>query len=258
MSNQSQNGNSDLIHYHGTPMTPLADMLKAFPARHAMVSYEHPAQCEAVAEICQSFVLDNGAFSAWKQGKPHDFDGYANWVLSWCQHPGFDWAIIPDVIDGDEDANDELLSRWSLSPWVSVPVFHMHESLDRLDRLMTGQWPRIALGSSGAFATVGDRKWWRRVAEMMEIICVEGKPRRKLHGLRMLDPGVFSKLPLASADSCNVARNVGIDQAWKGTYVPSSRAIRALILMERIERHASSTYWSPNVIYDYQNMDLFG
>ena len=233
-------------------------MVRAFPGRHAMVSFENPEQLEIVAEVCQSFALDNGAFSAWKQDKEHDFGGYANWALAWMHHPGFDWAVIPDVIDGSEEDNDRLLALWALPPWCSVPVYHMHESLDRLARLMTGLYPRVALGSSGAFAEVGDRKWWRRMAEIMEVACVDGRPRRKLHGLRMLNPGVFSKLQLASADSCNVARNVGLDSRWKGAYIPESRAVRALILMERIEKHASSTLWSEAVIDDYQNMELFG
>ena len=80
----------------------------------------------------------------------------------------------------------------------------------------------------------------------------------KLHGLRMLDPGVFSKMPLSSADSTNVARNVGIDSAWRQAYAPHSRAMRALILMERIERHASAAYWDRDCIGAYQNMQLFG
>lgn len=246
-----------MIHYHGTPMTPSADMVKAFAAKHAMVSFEHPTQLEVAAEICQSIVLDNGAFSAWRQGKPHDFTGYMAWAADWINHPAVDWCVIPDVIDGNEQQNDELLAQWQLPVAVSVPVWHMHESLDRLHRLMA--YPRIALGSSGQYAKVGNDVWWARMAEAMALICdSQGRPKVKLHGLRMLDPGVFSKLPLASADSCNVARNVGIDSAWRGTYVPQSRAMRAAILMERIEAHASSSHWNPDIVPDYQNLDLFG
>ena len=54
-----------MIHYHGLPMTPVADMVKAFAGRHAMVSFEHPEQIEVAAEVCKSVVLDNGAFSAY-------------------------------------------------------------------------------------------------------------------------------------------------------------------------------------------------
>jgi hypothetical protein len=80
-------------------MTPVADTAKSFAARHAMVSFEHPEQIEACAEICQSIVLDNGAFSAWKSGKPHDFAGYVARCETWLRHPCVEWCIIPDVID---------------------------------------------------------------------------------------------------------------------------------------------------------------
>lgn len=222
-----------------------------------MVSYEHPEQLEAAAEICQSVVLDNGAFSAWKKGKRYDFAGYADWAAKWVKHPCVDWCVIPDVIDGSEADNDELLLAWTLPHSVSVPVWHLHESLSRLQRLLA--YPRLALGSSGEFATIGNDRWWKRIADAMRVICDEsGIPRTKIHGLRMLDPGVFSKLPFASADSCNVARNVGIDSKWKGPYTPPSRYSRAIILMERIERHASAAYWSEDSIAAYQNLELFG
>lgn len=246
-----------MIHYHGTPMTPMQDFVKSFAGKHAMVSYEHPEQLEVAAEICQSVVLDNGAFSAWKQGKTYDFVGYADWAAKWVKHPAVDWCVIPDVIDGSEAQNDELLARWTLPNSVSVPVWHLHESLDRLQRLLA--YPRLALGSSGEYATIGNDRWWKRMAEAMRVICDEnGLPRTKLHGLRMLDPGVFSKLPFASADSCNVARNVGIDLKWKGPYTPPSQYSRAIVLMERIERHASAAYWSEDAIAAYQNLELFG
>jgi hypothetical protein len=246
-----------MIHYHGTPMTPVGDMIKSFASKHAMVSYEHPEQMHIAAEICQSVVLDNGAFSAWRQNKPHDFVGYAAWVKKWLRHPAVDWCIIPDKIDGTEKDNDALIEDWPFPKHNSVPVWHMHESLDRLKRLM--EYPRIALGSSGVYAKVGNESWWKRIVEAMRVICdSDGIPKVKIHGLRMLDPGVFSKLPLASADSCNVARNVGLDVHWKGSYAPNSRYVRALILMERIEKHASAPYWSESAIAAYQNLELFG
>lgn len=239
-------------------MTPVRDAVTAFATKHCMVSYEHPEQVEMVAEICQSFVLDNGAFSAWRAQRAYDFAGYVEWAAKWIKHPACDWAVIPDVIDGSEDENDALLAEWPYAPAISVPVWHLHESLDRLARLAAA-YPRVALGSSGVYADPGTDSWWRRVCEFMPVVCdADGWPLVKLHGLRMLDPGIFSKLPLSSADSTNVARNVGIDQRWRGTYVPQSRAVRAQILMERIERHASATYWSPSSVAAYQNMELFG
>lgn len=223
-----------------------------------MVSFAHPQQMEIAAEVCQSVVLDNGAFPAWKKGIRYDFAGFADWAAKWIRHPAVDWLVIPDRIDGSEADNDALLRDWGMPAAVSVPVWHMHESVARLERL-AADFPRVALGSSGEFATVGTEAWWLRMADAMDAVCdAEGRPLVKLHGLRMLDPGVFSKLPLSSADSTNVARNVGMDSAWRQAYAPKSRAMRAHILMERIEHHASAAYWDRDCIGAYQNMQLFG
>lgn len=244
--------------YHGTPLTPTDDMVRAFQRRSAMVSWAHPQQMEIAAEICTSVVLDNGAFPAWVKGVEYNFDGFAEWASKWLKHPCVEWCVIPDRIDGNEADNDALLRDWGLPRALSVPVYHMHESIDRLCRL-AADYPRVALGSSGEFKDVGTHDWWLRMADMMDAICDdEGRPLVKLHGLRMLDPGVFSKLPLSSADSTNVARNVGIDSAWRQAYAPKSNATRALILMERIELHAAAAYWDRAAIGAYHNNQLFG
>jgi len=246
-----------VIHYHGADFNPVHDMVKVFPGRHAIVSYAYPEPIAIAVEICQSVILDNGAFTAWKKGEAHDLDGYADWCRHWLRHPCVDWCIIPDKIDGTEEDNDRLIDQWSLPKAISVPVWHLHESLERLERLM--EFPRIALGSSGIYADPGSNDWWHRMTEAMSVLCdSEGFPKVKLHGLRMLNPGIFSKLPLASADSSMVARNVGMDVRWRTNLVPKSKVVRAAILMERIERHASVAFWNPDCIGAYQNMDLFG
>ena len=119
------------------------------------MSHADPQQIVIAAEVAQSFALDNGAFSVWKQGIEANWLTYYEWVEQWRRHPGFDWAIIPDVIEGDEAANDALLAEWPFSKSAGVPVWHFHESLERLARL-ANEWPRVALGSSGQYADAGD------------------------------------------------------------------------------------------------------
>lgn len=243
-----------MIHYHGAPITPATAAARVLRARHAFLSFAHPEQLEIISDVCQSFAVDNGAFSAWRSGNPiKDWRGYYAWVAEIHRLPNFDWAVIPDVIDGDEYANDALLDEW---PWIAdartlgvgAPVWHMHESIGRLKRLAR-EWPRVCIGSSGRFATVGNFSWWARIAEAMNAVCDrEGLPICKLHGLRMLDPEVFSRLPLASADSTNVAQNIGIDSAWRGTYTPPDKEWRALTLAERIEARNSSLQWTAQPI----------
>lgn len=245
-----------MIHYHGLPMTPTDAMIRVMSTRHCMVSYAHPEQVDVAAEICQSVALDNGAFSAWASGQSFDFAGYAEWAALWTRHPAIDWCLIPDVIDGSEADNNAMINDWPLSPHVSVPVWHLHESLARLQWLCS-TFPRIALGSSGQWATPGTREWWKRMSSAMDIACdSDGVPRCKLHGLRMLDSTIFSHLPLSSADSTNVARNVGIDKRWIGPYTPKSRDMRAAVLIERIESHASARRWVPENAGVFANYEL--
>ena len=198
-------------------------------------------------DVAQSFAVDNGAFSAWRSGAPvTDWNQFYDWVAELHRYPAFDFAVIPDVIDGDEAANDALLAEWpwrERAPWVGAPVWHLHESLERLQRLALA-WPRVCLGSSGEFAQIGTTRWWTRMAEAMDVVCDrDGRPVCKLHGLRMLDPEVFSRFPFASADSTNIAQNVGIDSAWRGTYTPASKESRAQVMRERIESRQSLTFW---------------
>lgn len=251
-----------MIHFHGLPITPDASAVEILLGRHAMVSFANPGQVELAAEVCQSWVIDNGAFSAFTSGAPiADWTPYYEFVERWRRHPGFEWAIIPDVIDGDERANDDLLAEWPFEE-CGVATFHLHESLERLDRLCA-TYPRIALGSSGKFWEVDSPAWWNRVNEVMEVACDErGRPRAKLHGLRMLNPGVFTKLPLASADSTNTGRNIGLDCRWKGgayeipkdlpvnkqhksAITSQVKAWRGSVIAARAEVYNSASVWIP-------------
>ena len=245
-----------MIRYHGTPFSGGDINHLALQGRHAMVSFAAPYHITTIAEVCQSFCLDNGAYSSWKSGKEYDFDGYRDWADQWSRHPGCDFQIIPDVISGTEQDNDALLSEFPKSAaW--VPVWHLHESIDRLVKL-GNEYYRVALGSSGQYEIVGDNRWWNRISEAMSAITDDdGFPICKLHGLRMLDPGVFSYVPFSSADSTNVARNIGLDIRWTGTYVPSTARTRALVIMDRIESHACAVKWSGHH-WQQQNFDLVG
>lgn len=235
-----------MLHYHGGPITPVSAAVALWTRRHGLTSFAHPTQVALMAEVCQSFCLDNGAFTNWKAGKGEiDVASYAAWVREWDRHPGFDFALIPDVIDGDEADNDRMVASWYAAGMRhGVPVWHLHESLERLERLIRS-YPRVALGSSGQWATIGTDDWWERMDEVRDVVCDDqGRPKTKLHGLRMLSPAIFSRIPLSSADSCNVAMNIGVDVKWKGTYQPLTEATRALVIAERIEQHAAASTWA--------------
>lgn len=229
-----------MIHYHNAAGGDKS-CVSFLTGRHAIVSFAYPSMVPMVAELCQSFCLDNGAYTAWKKGKQMDFSGYVDWVEQWSRHPGFDFALIPDVIDGGESENDSLIEDWP--QYISaVPVWHMHESMRRLERLCS-DWRMVAIGSSGLWPTPGTSTWWDRMTDIMNMICDDqGRPPCKLHGLRMLNPEIFRHLPFSSADSSNAIINAGSLNRF-GTYLPPSKGQRAEIIASRIEAVNAAPCW---------------
>lgn len=235
-----------MIVYHGTPFGGDRQGVTRFlQGRHALIPYPRPEDIETAFEVCQTVVFDNGAFTAWKQGEPiTDWSGYYEFCRTWHRHPAFAWAIIPDVIDGSEADNDALLDEWD-GQIEGVPVWHLHESMERLDRLC--QWPRICLGSSGKFATTGTPSWWGRMIQAMDVICDKhGRPRTKLHGLRMAAQEYTSRFPFASVDSTNVAQNASLLPRF-GSYAAPTRWQRAEAIAYRMEAFATASEWDRDV-----------
>jgi len=216
--------------------------------RHALVSYAAPLHLPEVINCCESFCLDNGAFSVWKAGEGTvDEWGYYNWVSNLVDHPSFDFFIIPDVIDGTEQQNNDAVFRWK-NIRGGVPVFHLSEDPSRL-LWLAGMFPKVCLGSTSKWPRVGSADWWPLMADFMDTICRGGSPPCKLHGLRMLNPAVFTKLPLHSADSCNAAINGGL--CLSGGIHPSlERWQGSERIARRIETHQSAPFW------DRRNVDL--
>lgn len=236
-----------MIHYHGTPIGGTRqDAARFLMGRHALVPFKRPDDLPVVLECCQSFCLDNSAYSYWREGKGEvDFNAYIKFCQSVAYHPGFDWALIPDKIDGTEQENYDWVLLWLRKAprgVAGVPVWHLHESLEYLEWLVTN-FQRVAIGSSGQWATPGTPDWWHRMSEVMDTVCDDqGRPLCKLHGLRMLDPEIFGRLPLASADSTNAAVNCGSISRY-GSYKPPTAAQRAAVIAERIEANNSAHIW---------------
>jgi len=191
-----------MIHYHGTPITPRKALLE-MSGRHFCVSFAEPRDIDECLRIGQSVMLDNGAFTAFTQGKPMDVVGYIAWCEEHLTHPH--WAVIPDVIDGEEDQQRAGIAGWPFPAELSAPVWHLGLSLDWLLEL-SDNWPRIALGSSGAYWQVGSPAWIKRMDEVFDSLASHRRHLPWIHGMRMLGQ-CDGPWPLASADSTNVARN---------------------------------------------------
>lgn len=230
-----------MIHYHGVPNSTKLNSWEVFRNRHVLVPWNLKNYVNLLADSSSTFILDNSAFTYWRSGKEiDDWSGYYEWVTQWFRHPNFRFCFIPDVIAGDEQENDKLLDEWpSELKGHGVPVWHMHESLERLE-LLCKDFNYVAIGSSGDYATVGGYGWWERMNEAIDFVTDDnGFPLAKLHGLRMLNWRVFSKLPLSSADSCNV----GINSGPKARKMKIPVDVMGEIMCRSIEQHNNCGTW---------------
>ena len=131
-----------------------------------------------------------------------DWSKYYAWSDKWLEYPTT-WAVIPDVIDGGEAENDAMLREWPHQK--GAPVWHLHESIDRLERLCA-DYDKVCFGSSAEYQTVGSQIWHKRMCEAMNAICVDGVVPVWIHMLRGMASSRFG-YPFASVDSTDIARN---------------------------------------------------
>lgn len=187
---------------HGTPISP-REVLYRLAGRHFCVSFADPRDVAICHQIGQSVMLDNGAFSAWRAGKPTNWPGYYCWTDRWLDCPTT-WAVIPDVIDAGAEAQDELLRQWPHGQR-GAPVWHLDEPIDRLLRLLD-QWPRVCMGSAGAYAVVGSPSWHGQMTRAWNAVAQRHRRTPVVHMLRGMQACRWP-YPFASVDSTDVARN---------------------------------------------------
>lgn len=195
------------LHYHGTPLTPRTELWK-MAGKNFCVSFANPGDAEFCLTRGQSVMWDNGAFSLHTRGKPVDWSAYYRWLEPRLGHPH--WAVIPDVIDGDLEANKQLVAQWPFRRGFGAPVWHMAEPIETLLEY-ADDFDRVCFGSSGAYWQVGSDTWSRRADEAFNALELAGL-RPWVHMLRgMAVAG--KRWPFASVDSVNVARNFKDDNS---------------------------------------------
>ena len=190
-----------MIHYHGTPISPIK-AIETMGGKHFCVSYARPDDLKRCLSIGQSLMLDNGAFSAKTRGLQFDRNGFYEWVEPLLAHPH--WAVVPDVIDGTEDEQREMVKSWPFRKEIGIPVWHLGLSISYLIELCD-LWGRVCFGSAGEYWQIGTPKWCHRMDEAFNaLVKTYGRQIPWVHGMRMLGQS-SGPWPLASADSTNVA-----------------------------------------------------
>lgn len=200
----------NIHHFHGTPIWGNAGEVHriAVSGAGAFVSFVRTDQAPASFRRAAAVAIDNGAFSAWKQGVTIDWQKFYKYVARYYEHERLAFFVIPDVVEGGEDDNDRLIAELPAGLRDrAVPVWHLHESLDRLVHLCEN-WERVCFGSSGEFAVIRTKQWHNRMIQAFGAIYIDRQLTTRIHGLRMLDSRVLGNYPLHSADSTNLACNV--------------------------------------------------
>ena len=236
-------------HYHGTPVGgPTDDAYRFVKGRNVLIPYIRQDNLAIALDVAEGVIFDSSTYSYWRAGKGRaPFPEYVKWVSSMARHPSFDFCFIPDIIDGTQSENWQLVREWidMKYKFMGVPVWHLHESLEYLAWLVEN-FSLIAIGSSGQWSTPGTLEWWQRIAQAMEVICdEEGRPRCKVHGLRMLSWRIIEHIPLSSADSTDAAVNGGSVSRF-GTYRLPTSAQRSCVIADIIESHNSPAVWVPH------------
>jgi len=215
------------MHYHGTPISPRSELL-SLAGRSFCCSFVRPDDIKVCHQIGQSVMLDNGAYTTWK-GKSRriaSWDRWARWAEPWLAYPTT-WAVLPDVIDGSEEENDELVERWR-DLGSTIPVWHLHESLERLQRLVE-EFGMVCFGSSGAYALIGTYHWHRRVEQAFDALADEEGRVPWVHMLRGMSVIPDRLYPFASVDSTDIGRNHArehntaraLAERWDGIQAPA-------------------------------------
>jgi hypothetical protein len=161
-------------------------------------------------------LVDNGAFSLHKQGlSTRDesyLEGYEAWAGSILERCPQAIAVIPDVIDGSEEENAQMVRETLLDTERAMPVWHMHESFDYLLWLCES-FDYVGIGSSGQYWQVGSAAWHARIEAMFAAIAAWEATsngayiRPRLHMMRAQSQAHLYGFD--SSDSTNVAMNHG-------------------------------------------------
>lgn len=201
----------------GTPITPKR-LLHTLEGSSFCVSHAAPEQLNDCIELVgaeEILILDNGAFSHWRQGKGA-IDRAAFW--EWANYASFRCpqavAVIPDVIEGSEQDNLLECSYAVRDGFAEFPervmaIWHLNDSLELLEKFAR-LFNFVGFGSCAQYDVQRNKPgYFARIKEASDVLDrVEAEHGRRpwVHLMRGL--GVFAKLTrFESADSCNVAIN---------------------------------------------------
>ena len=110
-----------MIHYHGGRHSTQQIAVEIWRRRHALVSFADAGQLPIASEVSQSFAVDNGAFSVWKQDYA-DIAPAVRPVLGMLHH-----GLLNDVPGLDNPTTEHL------APWIYRRIKPMLPALTAIE-----------------------------------------------------------------------------------------------------------------------------
>ena len=147
-------------------------------------------------------ILDSGAFSAWRLGKPINIDEYCDFLLtnaSWVGHY-VNLDVInpqdPEQAAADSFANLLHMRKRGLRP---VPVYHAGEDISWLYRMLDLGCDYIGISASSIVSRNQVNDWYAMAWE--HLVTPQGKPTVKAHAFGEGRIESMLAFPWKSADS---------------------------------------------------------
>jgi hypothetical protein len=147
-------------------------------------------------------IMDSGAYSAWKLGKPIDRDKYHDFLLA-----NMDWIETAIALDEINPNDPEAAARASFDNWtaankrglITMPVFHARESFDWLDRYLDAGCKYVGISASSLRGGSKADDWYAMVWD--HIGNQDGLPPVKTHAFGEGREAPLQRFPWFSADS---------------------------------------------------------
>jgi hypothetical protein len=151
-------------------------------------------------------IIDSGAFTAWRGGKPINIKDYANWALylkrKWS--PSMESLIFMNLdVIGDQSAsmiNQKTLETVGLNP---IPIFTYGADLDILSGLLKN-YDYLALG--GLVHRKGIQPWLDKCFKVIIDDYKKTTKLKKIHLLGVCKENLLQRYPCYSSDSSTWVR----------------------------------------------------
>lgn len=177
-------------------------MNQHYPAIKHRVVFNMIRPCASKTEPVCNVILDSGAYSAWRSGKPVNLDAYCTYLLKNCDWIGSYVALDVIMPGNPEEAaaqsfkNYEYMRGKGLDP---IPVFHVGEDISWLHRMLDAGATYIGLSASSLVSRNKVDDWY--ATAWSHLVTADGLPVVKAHAFGEGRLQSLKRFPWYSADS---------------------------------------------------------